>query len=64
MRRPVSERELWGAQAPQPLDDELAGTWERLLCSEAGEALLERRDVWGFADDDVNAPRNRGLRYG
>lgn len=47
-----------------PEDDEMVGTWERLLQDETGEPLLERRDVWGFAEDDAHAPRNRGLRYG
>ncbi|KAK9840736.1 hypothetical protein WJX81_001139 [Elliptochloris bilobata] len=51
-------------EVPPPPEDDLAGTWERLLLDESGEPLLERRDVWGFAEDDVNAPRNRGLRYG
>lgn len=50
-------------QGPLPEDD-LAGTWERLLLDASGEPLLERRDVWGFPEDDANAPRNRGLRYG
>ena len=40
--------------------DELAGTWEVLTLDEDGVPLLERRDVWGFADKDS---RNRGLRF-
>lgn len=40
--------------------DELAGTWETLQLDAEGRPLLERRDVWGFADKDS---RNRGLRF-
>ena len=50
---------------PFPPDDELAGTWEALSLDEGGQALLERRDVWGFSDaPNGEPPRNRGLRFG
>ena len=50
---------------PFPPDDELAGTWEALSLDEGGQALLERRDVWGFPDSPGGEPpRNRGLRFG
>jgi hypothetical protein len=52
-------------EGPFPPDDELAGTWEALSLDEGGQAILERRDVWGFPDaPDSDPPRNRGIRFG
>ncbi|EIE21195.1 hypothetical protein COCSUDRAFT_57107 [Coccomyxa subellipsoidea C-169] len=52
-------------EGPFPPDDELAGTWEALSLDEGGQAILERRDVWGFPDaPDLDPPRNRGIRFG
>lgn len=54
-----------GQKGPFPPDDELAGTWETISLGENGQAVLERRDVWGFPDTpDVDPPRNRGIRFG
>lgn len=52
-------------EGPFPPDDELAGTWEALSLDDGGQAILERRDVWGFPDaPDLDPPRNRGIRFG
>ena len=54
-----------GSQVPepqQPVEDELAGTWETLSLVE-GEPLVERRDVWGLADPVRPGNPLEGLRF-
>lgn len=42
------------------LEEELEGTYESISLDDKGQALVERRDVWGGS----GSSRSLGLRFG